>query len=140
MWRSISLLSIGLLFSVMATVHATMPALTAAPDRATPDSCRAWAGAQNSEAIDMWGIKEDESSCRDIAVLRLMTSCMGGGRPEIVGFGSSTGFDQEYCARHRDAGVCAPQESKPGPRPTVGFVFGAGSVVNPASKSSCADA
>jgi hypothetical protein len=131
----ISFLSTGLLFSVVVAAHATMPALTPVPGRPTPDSCRAWAAAQSIEAIDMWGIKEDGSSSRDVAVLRLATSCMGGGYPEIVGFGSSAGFDQEYCARHPDAGVCAPQKSKPGTKPSDGFVFGSGSVVNPAKPS-----
>lgn len=132
----ISFVSTGLLFSVVVAAQATMPALTPVLGRPTPGSCRAWAAAQSTEAIDMWGIKEDGSSSRDVAVLRLTTSCMGGGYPEIVGFGSSAGFDQEYCSEHPDVGVCAPHQLNSGiKKPLEGFVFSSGTVTNPARPS-----
>jgi hypothetical protein len=112
-----------------------MPTLTPVPGRVTPNSCRTWATAQSSDAIDMWGIKEDGSSSGDVAALRLTTFCMGGGRPEIVGFGSSVGFDHEYCVRHPDAGVCTVQKPRPRIPPLESFVFDVGAVTNPARPS-----
>jgi hypothetical protein len=120
----------GLLCLKLVPAQASMPALTPIPSRVTLDSCQAWATAQSSDAIDMWGIKEDGSSSSEVATLRLATFCMGGGRPEIVGFGSSVGFDRDYCARHADAGVCSAKKATTPPSEI--FVFGAGSVTNPA--------
>lgn len=54
----------------------------------------------------MWGIQESGNSSRDIALLRLALSCLGDKTPEIVGFGSSAGFDATYCKKHRSAQIC----------------------------------
>ena len=43
------------------------------------------------------GILDDGNSDRAVAVRRLADDCLGKPKPEIVGFGSSAGFDRDYC-------------------------------------------
>lgn len=88
------------------TARATMPPLTEKPTSPTIASCLKWADVQDDDAIYMWGIQESGKSSRDVAVLRLALSCLGDKPPEIVGFGSSVGFDTAYCKKHRNAQVC----------------------------------
>ena len=85
---------------------ATMPELTQRPKQASAAACKAWAAKQDDEAIYMWGFREDGSSSRTLAMQRLMRECMGGPKPEIVGFGSSMGFDEAYCRKHPNTGIC----------------------------------
>ena len=86
--------------------QATMPMLTPAPKVPTLKSCQKWAAGQDEDPIAMWGIREDGSSSSDIAVLRLTLFCLGDTPPEIVGFGSSAGFDQAYCEKHPNIQLC----------------------------------
>jgi hypothetical protein len=46
------------------------------------------------------GILDDGNSDRAVAVRRLADDCLGKPKPDIVGFGSSTGFDKDYCRHH----------------------------------------
>jgi hypothetical protein len=88
------------------TAHATMPPLTAEPQPATPDACRAWAERQSEDAIQMWGQSEDGTWLREIAFQRLTDICLGKEPPEIVFFGSSAGFDATYCQKHPKQKIC----------------------------------
>ena len=55
----------------------------------------------------MWGIREDGTSQKNVALDRLTRWCMGRGKPAIVGFGSSAGFDAAYCKKNPQTKVCA---------------------------------
>jgi hypothetical protein len=88
-----------------------MPELTSRPNVASRANCRIWAAGQSAEAIKMWGIRGDGTSSRSVAIDRLVGSCMGQNPPEIVGFGSSVGFDREYCEKHPAFKIC--RERKP---------------------------
>jgi hypothetical protein len=80
--------------------------LTPSPEHPTLRECQEWAAMQDEDAIYMWGIREDGTSSREIAILRLTLHCLGDAPPEIVGFGSSAGFDEAYCERHPDVQLC----------------------------------
>jgi hypothetical protein len=41
-----------------------------------------------------------------VAVRRLADDCLGKPKPEIVGFGSSAGFDRDYCRHHPRQKIC----------------------------------
>lgn len=86
--------------------NATMPRLTPKPTNPSPGACKAWAKKQSDDAIEMWGIQEDGTSSRNVAIDRLARSCMGQRPPEIVGFSSSAGFDDGYCKKHFTATIC----------------------------------
>ena len=86
--------------------NATMPRLTPKPTNPSPGACKAWAENQDDDAMEMWGIQEDGSNSRAAAIDRLARSCMGQHLPEIVGFGSSAGFNQSYCRKHPTVKVC----------------------------------
>lgn len=85
---------------------ATMPSLTDQPKPASPAACRDWAAKQDAEAIELWGIQENGKHSKAIGLERLMDWCMGRGKPEIVGFGSSAGFDRDYCMRNPSQDLC----------------------------------
>jgi hypothetical protein len=102
----IAALSAALLLT-NSEARATMPPLTNKPEITSLAACRAWAVQQSTEAIQMWGIQEDGTRSRPVAIDRLTMSCMGQESPEIVGFGSSIGFDQDYCGKHRTFKICA---------------------------------
>lgn len=104
-WRS---LQYGILLgSVLAApAYAAMPSLTSTPKPATASACERWAGAQDEDAIYMWGMQESGESSNKVALARLTGFCMGKPKPEIVGFGSSVGFDDAFCAKHRSAKIC----------------------------------
>lgn len=122
-----------LIFAGVDAARATMPALSPAPASASPATCQKWANAQSPDAFDMWGLKEDGSRSREVAMLRLKSFCLGGGRPEIVGFGSSAGFDEAYCTRHGDSGICRKRTAGKPEGNADGFMFGATSVANTAN-------
>jgi hypothetical protein len=83
-----------------------MPMLTPTPTPATPTTCKEWAASQDDDAIEMWGIQENGLSSRDVALRRLYFSCLGYRPPDIVGFGSSVGFDEAYCKNHPKFKIC----------------------------------
>jgi hypothetical protein len=87
-----------------------MPRLTPEPNPATPKACKEWAAKQDNapdnDAIEMWGIQEDGTSSRDVALRRLFLHCLGQHPPEIVGFGSSVGFNETYCRNHPKFKIC----------------------------------
>jgi hypothetical protein len=85
---------------------AAMPDLTPDPKTTSRSACQTWAKKQSSEAIRMWGIQDDGTTSRSVAISRLADSCMGKAPPDIVGFGSSVEFDSDYCARHRMTLIC----------------------------------
>jgi hypothetical protein len=99
-------LIVCLLLLYESAANATMPSLSPKPPVRSLSACQGWAAKQSDDAIEMWGILEHGSTSRDIAVGRLTRSCMGGPAPEIVGFGSSAGFNQEYCRKHQASKIC----------------------------------
>jgi hypothetical protein len=102
----IRLLAVVLLSMLSHRALATMPTLTSMPKAASPGACEKWAGRQNADAIEMWGIQENGRSSREEALRRLTLSCRGKASPEIVGFGSSVGFDEMYCRKHPEVEIC----------------------------------
>jgi hypothetical protein len=91
--------------------HATMPVLTPNPKIPSPTACEEWAAKQDADAIEMWGIQENGTSSRAVAIHRLARSCLGQRPPEIVGFGSSVGFDDAYCEKHPNIKLCRDYRS-----------------------------
>jgi hypothetical protein len=91
---------------VAGNVHANMPMLTDEPRPSSPAACKEWAAKQDDEALEMWGIQEDGKSSRGVGINRLASYCMGQPKPEIVGFGSSAGFDRDYCKKHQEQDLC----------------------------------
>ena len=77
-----------------------MPLLGEMPSTRRDKACWAWAAeqAKDDEIAFMWGILDDGNADRAIAVRRLADNCLGKPKPEIVGFGSSVGFDRDYFA------------------------------------------
>jgi hypothetical protein len=90
----------------LSPAYATMPALTPAPDSPNPISSEKWAAEQDDDAIEMWGTQENGISSRTVALHRLADSCMGHEPPDIIGFGSSAGFDRAYCKKHTSSKLC----------------------------------
>jgi len=66
-----------------------------------------WAADQDDDALYMWGMRDAGGSSSEVAVLRLALSCFGEGKPDIVGFGSSVGFNDAYCKAHPKKEICA---------------------------------
>lgn len=97
------ILLVAMLCTLSHGAFATMPTLTPKPKPMTPAACEKWAASQDDDAIGMWGIQETGVSSRDLALRRLALSCLGDPPPEIVGFGSSAGFDEGYCRKHSAA-------------------------------------
>ncbi len=103
--------ALAFLASLAATAvpaWATMPPLGEKPTIRTDSACWAWAEeqAKDEDVAFMWGILDDGNSDRAIAVRRLADDCVGKPKPEIVGFGSSAGFDRDYCHRHPRQKIC----------------------------------
>jgi hypothetical protein len=65
------------LLLIQEAAQATMPLLTKSPDPPTPTACQKWAAEQDDDAIDMWGIQEDGTSSRAVALRRLYLVCLG---------------------------------------------------------------
>ena len=89
------------------TAFASMPELSRFLRARTDGACREWATNQGEDARYAWGMQEDGSSSLKSATARLRDECRGFAKPEIVGFGSSAGFDEAYCARHPGFRICA---------------------------------
>lgn len=89
-----------------SSAHASMPMLTPQPDAITVRTCSEWARAQDEEAIDVWGVQRDGGGSYELGIHRLTSECLGEPVSDIVGFGSSVGFNDAYCSRHRDAPIC----------------------------------
>jgi hypothetical protein len=85
---------------------ATMPRLTEMPNPPSDTTCKNWAGRQDEDAIYMWGIQQNGSSSRNVALDRLVRHCSGEPIPDIVGFGSSIGFDEAYRKRFPTIRLC----------------------------------
>lgn len=97
------------LYGAMGQVAlATMPTLTDEPAHKTVRTCKLWAKAQRaqSDAYEMWGILSDGETADEVAYLRLFAYCLTGDTAEIVGFGSSAGFNESYCQKHSDQPIC----------------------------------
>jgi hypothetical protein len=69
-------------------------------------------GTKSADSLEMWGIQTDGTSSPLLAIEPLTRSCMGQGHPEIVGCGSSVGFDEPYRKKHRSERVCFKREAK----------------------------
>jgi hypothetical protein len=107
------------------SVYATVPMLTEQPTPASSVACKEWAARQDDEALEMWGIQEDGQSSRTVGINRLASYCMGLPKPEIVGFGSSAGFDRDYCKRHKKQDLCMNRQKTAGPtRDHQGTILG----------------
>jgi hypothetical protein len=104
-----ALLALAITASATSAALATMPPLTEQPKGFSAEACRSWASRQDEDALYMWGMQDNGKSSRDVAILRLSLNCLGDPKPEIVGFGSSAGFDQAYCRRHKSAEICRSQ-------------------------------
>jgi hypothetical protein len=83
-----------------------MPTLTPMPQQRSPEEYDLWAKRQSDPAFEMWGLQVDGRSSKDVAVDRLASYCLGQKPPEIVGFGSSIGFTEDYCTRHPKTRIC----------------------------------
>jgi hypothetical protein len=94
-----------------SAAHATMPTLTGKPKPASPIACKDWAAKQDEEAINMWGIQEDGTSPKAVALERLSNFCLGKGSPAIVGFGSSAGFNDAYCKKRPRTKICVDHKN-----------------------------
>jgi hypothetical protein len=114
------LMAVALPTIVATNACATMPPLTPLPAPISLAACQKWAAAQSEDAFDIWGLQENGRSSHDVALLRLALSCLGDKQAEIVGFGSSVGFDAAYCAKHSEAAICNANKSATG---SSGFVF-----------------
>ena len=110
MTRYATFLALLICILLPSIAHANTPLLTPKPKKPSQAACREWAAKQDDDAIEMWGTQEDGTSSRISALDRLARSCMGQRPPEIIGFGSSAGFDDEYCKRHPKFKLC--QEHK----------------------------
>ncbi|HEY1863548.1 MAG TPA: hypothetical protein VGG77_07640 [Roseiarcus sp.] len=101
-------LTLAALAAMTVPARATMPLLSEKPTMRTDAACWAWAEeqAKDEEVAYMWGILDDGNSDRAVAVRRLADECLGKPKPEIVGFGSSAGFDRDYCRRHNHQKIC----------------------------------
>ncbi len=104
----LKLFAIGFAVAITQTTSASaaMPMLTPRPDDNTVRACAAWAHEQDEEAIDMWGVQQEGGSSYELGLHRLTSECLGEPTSDIVGFGSSTGFDDSYCSNHADAPIC----------------------------------
>ena len=102
------LLGVAAFAAQIAPAWATMPLLDEKPPTRTDEACWAWADqqAKDDEIASMWGILDDGNTDRAVAVRRLADDCLGKPKPEIVGFGSSAGFDRDYCRHHPHQKIC----------------------------------
>jgi hypothetical protein len=100
------LIVIGILLASVQFANATMPMLTPVPTKETKATRKAWAGKQDADVICMWGLLDSGVSWPEVAKHRLTDFCTGLGKPEIVGFGSSAGFDRDYCAKYPTVRIC----------------------------------
>lgn len=105
-WRLALFTIVTAAASVPEPALATMPNITELPKPAQPSACHTWASNQSQDAFDMWGIEDSGSTTRGVAIDRLTIYCMGGKPPEIVGFGSSVGFNDAYCDAHHGTTIC----------------------------------
>jgi hypothetical protein len=103
-----TLLGVAAFAAHVAPAWATMPLLGEKPPMRTDEACSAWANqqAKDDEIAFMWGILDDGNTDRAVAVRRLADDCLGKPKPEIVGFGSSAGFDRDYCRHHPRQKIC----------------------------------
>ena len=106
--KRLSLISLAIAVVALTrqAADATMPLLTPKPNSRTSASCKAWAATQDEDAIYMWGTEENGTHSSSVALDRLSRSCMGEQPPDIVGFGSSVGFDKAFCAKHSAIQLC----------------------------------
>jgi hypothetical protein len=91
---------------------ATAAKLANRPSPATPAACKTWASNQEDDAITMWSRQEDGTSPRAVGLKRLYDYCMGKEPPDIVYFGSDSGFDADYCKSHPGIKLCKDQPSQ----------------------------
>jgi len=85
---------------------ASMPALTPKPEPSGLKACQQWALDQDEDVKWMWGIKPNGSHLLDVGMARLVLHCLGDTVPDIVGFGSSIGFDTHFCDNHSETRIC----------------------------------
>lgn len=98
--------AIAALITLATEAHANMPALTPHPSKANVAACEKWASSQDEEAIYMWGTLQSGGSSNAVGVGRLTATCLGDPKPDIVGFGSSVGFDDAYCKKNPKHKIC----------------------------------
>lgn len=110
--KKLTLILLFMSFS-LSTAHATMPPLPDEPSLKNTKSCRLWSQKAirskenaSSDIVYMWGLKDDGTSSRIIAVHRLSEFCRGKNPPMIVGFYSSVGTAERYCEDHASTRLC----------------------------------
>ena len=91
---------------IASDAFATMTPLTDMPSGKSVEACHQWATGQDEDNIDIWGMQDSGMNSQAVAVDRLARFCIDGSKPEIVGFGSSVGFDGIYCRKHSSATIC----------------------------------
>jgi len=103
-----TLLTIIALAAMVVPSWATMPLLGEMPSKRTDEACWAWVDqqAKDDDVAFMWGVLDDGDTDRAVAARRLFDDCLDKPKPEIVGFGSSAGFDRDYCSRHSRQTIC----------------------------------
>lgn len=99
-----SIVGVAALFATNA--FATMPPLTDMPNGKSVAVCLQWAKEQDEDSLYMWGTQDSGANSQAVAIDRLARYCIDGSQPEIVGFGSSAGFDEAYCRKHSRSAIC----------------------------------
>lgn len=108
----VSAFSLGVI-GLVGEADATTDPFTPKPKHPTVTACEKWAAEQTEDNIYMWGQEDDGTSSEKVAMGRLTDFCMGNGRPDIVFFGSSAGYDIAFCKKHPEAvTLCAPVQGK----------------------------
>jgi len=104
----ISVSTLILLVGLAQPALATMPSLTDMPQRKTLQACLTWANQQtrDDDVYYMWGMLEDGTDSKSVAIRRLASYCMTGNSPDIVGLGSSVGVDAGYCESYPATRYC----------------------------------
>lgn len=110
MYRFRKTLGVVAIVLLSGPAFSSMPVLTPSPNPATSASCTEWATQQDEDAIYMWGMTESGESSKGEAIQRLIGSCLGREVPDIVGWGSSVGFEERYCKKHARAPICVKRK------------------------------
>lgn len=108
MWATAGALA---LMSLSSPALSSMPVLTPSPSPATAATCTHWALQQDEDALYMWGTTESGDFSKVDAIRTLVGFCLGREAPDIVGWGSSAGFDDAYCEKHANAQICVTRKS-----------------------------
>lgn len=99
-------LAFALMLCAPLPAAAAMPSLSSLPGARTVEACQGWATSQSEDAREMWGMLPTGEGSAPIGTMRLTLHCLGDAKPEIVGVGSSVGYDEAFCRRHPATPLC----------------------------------